>query len=558
MLRVWPRLRIVAVAWDIALATAPAWGAAVVLDGRSLTAEDVARVARDPGVTVEIAPEAAARVAAGFDVVMEAAVGSTPVYGLNVGVGWNNDHPVFKEVGGRRVIDDELLALSRRFNLTSLRAHGGGIGPDMPAEAVRAGMLIRLNTLLSGIPGAQPAVADTYRAFLDRDVTPVVPSRGSVGEADITLASHIGLAMVGEWFAEYQGRRLPAKEALALAGITPLAPVGKDFLAIISTNALTSGQAALLARDARAYLDRAIVVFALSLEGFNGNIAPFLAETTEIRPFPGMVEAAARIRAALEGSYLWQPIEGRALQDPLSFRTAAYALGNTLEASAELDTALAVQINHTDDNPAAVAGPWHPAEADSGQIERYRVDGAVEGALYPTANFEMLPVAIRLEHLTEALARLSQNIVMQTIRFENPGKTHQAAALPRGADQRGPRLRRHAEAAGRALRREPPARHARLARHVRHRRHHEHASNAPLAVANLDRVLDNMYQLSSIQLLHAAQAIDLRRRNALGRSTRALLAAYRARIPFVTEDRVYTGDIAAGVEVLRGFAAVTP
>jgi histidine ammonia-lyase len=406
--------------------------------------------------------------------------------------------------------------------------------------------------------GAQPAVADTYRAFLDRDVTPVVPSRGSVGEADITLASHIGLAMVGEWFAEYQGRRLPAKEALALAGITPLAPVGKDFLAIVSTNALTAGQATLLARDARAYLDRAIVVFALSLEGFNGNVAPFLAETTEIRPFPGMVEAAARIRAALEGSYLWQPVEGRALQDPLSFRTAAYALGNALEASAELDAALAVQINHTDDNPAAVAGPWHPAEADGGQVERYRVDGAVDGALYPTANFEMLPVAVRLEHLTGALARLSQNIVMQTIRFENPELTK----LPRflaaptneghafGAMQK-PLVALYAE--NRQLAMPVSLDTFAMAGTIE-----DTASNAPLAVANLDRVLDNMYQLSSIQLLHAAQAVDLRRRNALGRSTRALLAAYRVRVPFATEDRVYTGDFAAGMEVLRGFAAVTP
>jgi histidine ammonia-lyase len=242
----------------------------------------------------------------------------------------------------------------------------------------------------------------------------------------------------------------------------------------------------------------------------------------------------------------------------LSFRTAAYVLGNVADALAELDSALAVQMNHSDDNPAAVAGPWRPSEADSGQVDRYRVDGAGEGALYPTANFEMLPVAVRLEHLTAALAQLSQSIAMQTIRFENPELTK----LPRflaaptneghafGALQK-PLVALHVE--NRQLATPVSLDTLPIAGTVE-----DTASNAPLAAANLGRVLDNMYQLSSIQLLHAAQAVDLRRRNALGRSTQALLAAYRTRVPFVSEDRVHTGDFAAGVEVLHGFDGPVP
>ena len=88
-------------------------------------------------------------------------------------------------------------------------------------------MAVRLNNILTGGPGVQPHVADTLLAFLNKGITPIMPSRGSVGQADMTLLSHIGLAMLGEGDVDYQGRRMPALEALKAAGIEPLRPFGK-------------------------------------------------------------------------------------------------------------------------------------------------------------------------------------------------------------------------------------------------------------------------------------------------------------------------------------------
>src|SRR5690606_3423248 len=151
-----------------------------------------------------------------------------------------------------------------------LRSHAAGVGEPMPVEVVRAGMLIRLNTFLSGAAGVQPQVASIYADYLNHDVTPVIPSLGTVGEADITLASHIGLAMIGEWDVFYQGKRLPAAEVMKQLNIVPLKPVGKDFLSILSTNSLTAGQATLAALDTQAFLDKQVRLFAFMLEGFNG------------------------------------------------------------------------------------------------------------------------------------------------------------------------------------------------------------------------------------------------------------------------------------------------
>lgn len=256
------------------------------IDGQNLTVKQVVGLARDGNAKITLTESAGKRIAEGFDLVMEAALQGKAVYGLTVGVGWNKDRPVFAMKDGKRVLDDDLLKLSRAFNSTSLRAHGAGVGEPMAVEAVRAGMAIRLNQIATGRTGVQSAVAEMYRQFLEQGITPVVPSRGSVGEADITLASHIGLAMVGEGEVVMKGNRIPAARALTEAGIAPLEPVGKDFLSILSTNALTAGQAALLAHDTAGYLQKEAVVFGLALEGFNGNVAHLSQRRTSCAPLP--------------------------------------------------------------------------------------------------------------------------------------------------------------------------------------------------------------------------------------------------------------------------------
>jgi len=519
------------------------------IDGQNLTVEQVVGLARDDSAKITLTESADKRIAEGFDLVMEAALQGKAVYGLTVGVGWNKDRPVFAMKDGKRVLDDDLLKLSRAFNSTSLRAHGAGVGEPMAVEAVRAGMAIRLNQIATGRTGVQSAVAEMYRQFLEQGITPVVPSRGSVGEADITLASHIGLAMVGEGEVFMKGNRIPAARALTDAGIAPLEPVGKDFLSILSTNALTAGQAALLAHDTAGYLEKEAVVFGLALEGFNGNVAPFLAATNELRPFAENTSGALMVRSALDGSYLWSPAKDRALQDPLSYRTMAYVLGGAEIATQDLTRALEIQINHSDDNPGVVAGASD--DKASGQVSQYFIEGEISGAIYPSAGFEMLPVASRVEALNTALVRLSQAITMQTIRFENPDMTHLSRFLAAETNQghafgaiQKPLVALLAE--NQQIGAQAPVGSIAMAGNIE-----DLDSHAPLSVTNLGRILDNLYWMSSIQLLHAAQAVDLRKPGQLGAGTKALFEDYRRNVPFVAVDRIYTNDFRTGYRFLK-------
>lgn len=424
----------------------------------------------------------------------------------------------------------------------------------MPTEVVLAAMLIRLNTMLSGSCGAQPEVVQRYIDFLNRDVVPVVPSLGTVGEADITLASHIGLVMIGEWEAFYRGRRLSGAEVLRAAGLQPLKPMGKDALCILSNNALVVGNAVLGAYDAEQYLQRETVVFALNLEGLNGNIAPFLEATTQARPFPGMMEAASLIRDALSGSSLWQVAEYRALQDPLSYRTMAYTLGNALEAVSDLRDILAVQVNHTEDNPMVALDVTRPEHADSTQLERYMVGGATNGAIYPTASFEALPVVSAVERVSLALATLSDAVTMNILRLDEPEFTHLSRFLAAPGNQG------HAFGAIQkslvALNSENQASampvsldDVPIAGNIE-----DTATNSQLAVVQMNQIVDNLYQLSSFQLLHAAQAVDLRQGFTLGEKTRPLRDAYRKVVPFVEHDRMFTTDIQQGAVFLQNWS----
>lgn len=523
----------------------------ITLDGNALTLTQLDQIGN--GAHVELPDAAMNRVRDAHELLMNAAAQGRTVYGLTVGVGWNKDRPVFKKVDGKKVLSEALLERSREFNVDVLRSHGAATGEPIPVPITRMGMAIRLNQLLSGAPAVQPRVAELYMALLNEGVTPVVPRSGTIGEADITLASHVGLAMIGDWEVFYRGKRVAAAEALKQAGIDPLEPVGKDFLSILSNNSVTAARAVQAALAAQHYLDRETIVFALALEGLNGNIAPFLPATVALRPYPGMQHVAEQIRTVLEGSDLWRHAEDRPLQDPLSYRTMAYRLGGAETALNALLEALRIHINSSDDNPAVVLGDATLPAQDQGQVQNYLVDGDITGAIYPTANFEALPIVAATERLSLALAHVSLAVTQQTIRLSNPDFTNLTRFF-RDADFNGlapiykPLTALDAEI--RSL-----ARPVSLFNSITSGNIEDVANNSGLAVSHLLEIVDRLYSLSSIQLLNAAQAVGMREDFQLGAKTQRLLKHYRQDVPFIEKGRNYTPDIQAGETLLRNYPA---
>jgi histidine ammonia-lyase len=519
------------------------------LTGRALTADDVVRVAR--GLSPVRADAAALeRAARSHQLLLLAAERGFPIYGLNRGVGIDRDKEIFR--AGE--LDPAARKASERFNHNLLLAHSAGIGPDAPAEHVRAALLARVNTMLYGATGAQPAVARMYLEFLNHQIHPVLPSRGSIGEGDIDILAHVGLAMMGEGNVVYQGRRVPAADALREAGLVPLVPFAKDGLSILSSNAYAAGAAALLVHDARRLLEAGEVVAALSLEGLNGNVSPLLEPVQALRPFPQQMAAAQRIRGALDGSYLWRPDPGRLLQDPLSFRTMAQVYGSAREQLQALEGAIVIQLNSSDDNPAVVLDATPDRAAPPAVRAYYVAEGDLKGAVFPSANFEPMSWVIAAEGLAAALRHVSSASVQRMTRLGTSGMTGLAPFLAPDdaamafAEAQYPYLALDAEV--RALSLPVSADAGPAAGGIE-----DVSSNAPLVVERTARIVDDLYYIVGMELLHAAQAVDLRRRTTptleLGRDTARLHAALRQVVPFLDRDRAMTDDIRRSYELLR-------
>lgn len=178
----------------------------LILNGHDLTLQDVYDVAYD-GRKVEIAADAYARLAKGREIMQELSKGGKAIYGFNRGVGQNKDV----------TIDEDFMETQNRM---MLRSHSLGLPPFNTDEEVRAMMVIRLNNMLIGASCASDDLANSYRDFLNHGITPRIPRRGAVGEADITTITHIGLAFIGEEDVNYKGEVVSAKEAMEKEGLS--------------------------------------------------------------------------------------------------------------------------------------------------------------------------------------------------------------------------------------------------------------------------------------------------------------------------------------------------
>ena len=436
---------------------------------------------------------------------------------------------------------------SEEFNRNILRSHSVGFGPYLDKEIVRLSMVIRLNTLLTGRAGVQPYVAELCQAFLNKGITPMIPSRGSIGDADITLALHVGAVMVGEWRAEVDGKVVEGAEALRMKDVKPLVPEGKDGLGILSTNSV--GVA--MTMDAVRTMERAVglapLVFGLTLEGMNGNVAPFLAQTVKSHPLPGLTEAAADMRNTLAGSYLWEADKTRALQDPLSFRTTIYTISEARRALSDLNALIDVQINSSDDNPGVILNASEE-DFDKSQVKQYFVNAeGVKGAIIPSANFEPLPIAIAAQRASIALAHVSHNSLHRTMRLDEDRCSGLSRYLAGPNNPNG-----HAFGATEDAMVSIYAENVALANPVSMHgtpvegNIEDSASNLPRVAERLNRAAKNVIDLYSMEMLHSTQAIDLRKLKQpnvkLAEKTQALYDAYRKEVPFVEKDRNLTSE----------------
>src|SRR5579871_976734 len=344
----------------------------VTLTGHDLTIEQIIQVARY-GAKVAVSSEAQKREADNYGLLLEASAEGIPVYWFNRGAGDQRETVIFEgdpmSAQNRPLIEKRQLESFRYGAL-------GGTGPEVDSEdVVRAMMVVRANEMTWNAPS--PGLAQMLVDLLNKRITPVVESRGTLGEGDLAQLGNIGGAMVGAGEVYLNGVRMPAAQALRQAGLKPIQPFAADDNALTSSDAYATGQAALLVHDAQAALEWTDLIYAIDLNGMNSSITPLSAVVQHDRPERWLNWHAARMLSMLKGSYLFSADPHRIIQDPESLRASSIRQASAWEEWAALRDQVLFQANSSDHNPAVTVSlsPSDSWDLATPQMMRYYVKG---------------------------------------------------------------------------------------------------------------------------------------------------------------------------------------
>jgi len=402
----------------------------VTLSGRDLTIEQIVMVARG-GAKVQLSAQATQREADNYGLLLEASAEGIPVYWFNRGTGDQRETVMFDG----DPLSPANRALIEKTQLDAFRAGAlWGTGPEVQDEdIVRAMMVVRANAMTYNAPS--PQLAQMLLELLNRRITPVVQSRGTLGEGDLAQLANVGAAMVGAGEVYYQGVRMSAAEALKRAGLKPIQPFAADDNALTSSNAYATGSAALVVHDAEHALEWCDVLYAIDLDGMNSSITPLSGVVQRDRPEVWLNWHAMRILGMLRGSYLFGNDAQRIIQDPESLRASSIRQGATWEAWSELRNAVVLQANSSDHNPAVNVGlsPQDSWELSTPQMMRFYVNGGAHshgqhGYIVSNANWDPYPLANRIESFVLALGNMDVAVMLRIERFHSVFFTGVAAA----------------------------------------------------------------------------------------------------------------------------------
>lgn len=497
----------------------------VKLDQGALSIDSVVRVARQGG-RVEVSSKSIAAMKKSREVVERALKDGQPHYGINTGFG---------SLSKQRIGEADLAALQRNL----VRSHAAGVGEPLPRDVVRAMLLLLAASLARGLSGVRPVVCETIVAMLNKGVTPVVPSIGSVGASgDLAPLSAAALVVIGEGEAEVGGRIVKGAVALRKAGIKPVELSAKEGLALINGTHLMAGWGSLIAHEASTLFGAAAVATAMSIDACRATDEFLDDRLYRARSSDTMRRIAARIRDLLAGSEIIPShiADDPRVQDPYSLRASPTVLGACWYAMGNLDEVLEYhELGAVTDNPLVF-----PTSGNRGDI--------LSGA-----NFHGMPLAIPLDTLAIALCHIAgiaeRRIYLITGAFE-PESHLKPYLSPRPGLQSGLMIAQYTAAAcvNEMVGLATPASVANIPTSAGME---DYNSFGPRSAAKAARSLELARHVVAIELICAAQGLEAHRPLKSGKGVEAAYKIVRSKVKKLTEDRPLTADIEAVSELIR-------
>ncbi len=407
------------------------------------------------------------------DVLENAISDNKIIYGVNTGFGFLSQISIPKE-----------QIINLQSNL--IRSHACGVGERLSPELVRALLIIKAHNFLMGNSGVRRECIEAILAFIQHDILPVIPSKGSVGASgDLAPLAHLALALLGEGRVNYKGAEVDAKQALKEAGIEVFVPLMKEGLALINGTHYMSVEGSFALEEAQKLILIADMALSLSLSGIKGTLSAFDARIHNLRPHAGQIAAAKNILSFLEMKNVIE--DYNKVQDPYSFRCAAQVHGIARMTLDFVKGIVDTELNSITDNPLVF---------ESGEV--------LSGG-----NFHGAPLACSYDYLCIALTEIGNISERRTEKLTNPNMSGLPSFLTKDGGLNSGFMIPHVVTAALASENKVLSHPASVDTIPTSADKEDHVSMGAFAARKLRMVSKNVAWILSIELLGACQAIDL-------------------------------------------------
>jgi histidine ammonia-lyase len=496
----------------------------VVIDGESLTIDEVVRVAR-LGAKVELSETALDGILASRDVIESAIRKGDTVYGVNTGFG------DLAEVS----IDDDDVA---KLQVNLIRSHSVGVGEPFSDDIVRGMMLLRANALSKGFSGVRLDVIETLLDMLNKGVVPVVPQQGSVGSSgDLAPLSHMALVLIGEGRATYKGKEYTGAEAMKKAGVRPIALQAKEGVALINGTQPMCAVGSLVVYDAMELIRNASIAAAMSLEALRGTRRAFDERIHFARNHEGQLDVARAMLEILQDSEINEShTDCGKVQDAYSLRCIPQVLGASLDTIRYVRSILEIEINSATDNPLVFA---EGSEVISG------------------GNFHGQPIALAMDFLGIALAEIANISERRTNRLVNPNLSGLPPFLTKEGGLESGMMIAQYTAAALVSENKILAHPASVDSIPTSADQEDHVSMGTIAARKAMQILENVKNVIAIEYMCAAQGIDLLSPLNPSKPIGGAMKHIRERVPVLEDDRPLHEDISGIRETMKDRLIVT-
>ncbi|MCL4766216.1 MAG: histidine ammonia-lyase [Hyphomicrobiaceae bacterium] len=477
------------------------------------------------GAGVRLHPDCLQHIAASAEAVAAIVARGEPVYGINTGFG---------KLATVRIEAGDLEALQRNLVLS----HAAGVGEPMPRQIVRLMMALKLASLGQGASGVRPSTVALLEAIIQRGLTPVVPSQGSVGASgDLAPLAHMAAAMIGVGEIETAEGRLAASAALRQHGLEPVALGPKEGLALLNGTQFSTAYALAGLIEAESLFRTALVTGALSTDAARGSDAPFDARIHELRRHRGQIEAAAALRRLMAGSAIRAShLTGdKRVQDPYCLRCQPQVMGAVLDLLRHASETLVSEANGVTDNPLIFA---QPGEAVSG------------------GNFHGEPVAFAADIIAMAVCEIGSLAERRIAMLVDPALSGLPAFLSPHPGLNSGFMIPQVTAAALVAENRQRAHPASVDTIPTSANQEDHVSMSAHGARRLLPMTGNLANIVAIELIAAAQGCDFHRPLTSSPPLERVRERLRADVPPLAEDRHLAPDIAAAAALVQGGAII--